>query len=62
MKQKVVEIKIYTGDVYEGVLLQSDPEKVLILDEITGMKVRIYNNVIVSVRTLGWREQLAGVC
>lgn len=61
MKEKVVEVTVYTGDIYEGALVQSDPEKILIKDSLTGTRVRIYNNVIVSVQSLGWQEIEVGV-
>ena len=54
MSQKYVEVKIYNGDVYEGYLIQADPEKILIHDEFTDSTVRIYRNAIVSLRSLGW--------
>lgn len=62
MKEKVVEVKVYTGDSYEGVLIQSDQDKMVIREAITGCKVRIYNNAIISVRTVGWQEAMEGVC
>jgi len=61
MVEKVVEVRVYTGDVYEGILVQSDPDKIVVNEWLTGSRIRIYSSSVVSVRTLGWQEVEVGV-